>query len=161
MLSPGGAGLAIPAGTASGREDGQRTTMFDLAPDFVTNGSTQKERRQEVSLLPYFESGTPTWTRTKDQKIKSLLLYQLSYRGVVSCLAAGPEGCISIPGAQEDFDNFLVSWRLAKRGCKWGSGRPWWPLVRRACRWLDQAAWQSRCCYPDGRTAATCHRGRW
>ena len=50
-----------------------------------------------------FESGTPTWTRTKDQKIKSLLLYQLSYRGVVSCLAAGPEGCISIWPAQEEF----------------------------------------------------------
>ena len=26
--------------------------------------------------------GTPAWTRTKDQLIKSQLLYQLSYRGM-------------------------------------------------------------------------------
>ena len=30
----------------------------------------------------YFERGTPAWTRTKDQLIKSQLLYQLSYRGI-------------------------------------------------------------------------------
>ena len=98
--------------------------MLDLAQDFVTDGLAPKQTRQEVSLLPCCsESGTPTWTRTKDQKIKSLLLYQLSYRGVVSCLAAGPEGCISTDPAQEEFCHFFGHLATGKNRMQIGFGQ--------------------------------------
>lgn len=34
-------------------------------------------------MMIYFENGTPAGTRTRDQLIKSQLLYQLSYRGTL------------------------------------------------------------------------------
>ena len=50
-----------------------------------------RKRKTRRIRRVFQESGTPTWTRTKDQKIKSLLLYQLSYRGFgfLPCGGAG------------------------------------------------------------------------
>ena len=39
-------------------------------------------KRQPIDLLLY--SGSPTWTRTRDLRINSPSLYQLSYQGIES-----------------------------------------------------------------------------
>ena len=35
-------------------------------------------------MLAFLEYGSPSWARTSDKRINSPLLYQLSYRGIVS-----------------------------------------------------------------------------
>ena len=57
------------------------------------NGDTkQKARLQEAGFLTFLllNSGSPTWTRTRDLRINSPSLYRLSYQGIdvaiiVSC----------------------------------------------------------------------------
>ena len=48
-----------------------------------TGGNPTKRKRPESLEIQAFIVGTPAWTRTKDQLIKSQLLYQLSYRGIL------------------------------------------------------------------------------
>ena len=55
-------------------------------------------------------SGTPAWTRTKDQLIKSQLLYQLSYRGI-SLVRRG--GWIPLP--RDDLDRNTSDWSESNR----------------------------------------------
>ena len=37
-------------------------------------------------MRPFFNSGSPTWTRTRDLRINSPSLYQLSYQGKEAAL---------------------------------------------------------------------------
>ncbi len=53
----------------------QSQTAYTLS--FLTSQPVGSDLKQASPA-----AGTPAWIRTKDQKIKSLLLYQLSYGGV-------------------------------------------------------------------------------
>ncbi len=73
------------------------------------------QKRVEINKRPHFRMGdkdvcTPAWIRTKDQLIKSQLLYQLSYRGIGvaewlkgTCAQRGRNSAIGWGGKAKNF----------------------------------------------------------
>lgn len=53
---------------------------FDMLAEMIVE--TQNETRPEAFPSAFLQSGSPTWTRTRDHSINSRMLYQLSYRGM-------------------------------------------------------------------------------
>ena len=63
-----------------------------LPPDFQAKRLCGVENKKELqaeacnSLISYLILGSPTWTRTRDLRINSPSLYQLSYQGKEAAL---------------------------------------------------------------------------
>ena len=45
-----------------------------------------KNKKGRICMRPFVCSGSPTWTRTRDLRINSPSLYQLSYQGIEAIL---------------------------------------------------------------------------
>jgi hypothetical protein len=58
---------------------------MDRAAQDRTQPYRQKKERRLLDAL-FTHSGSPTWTRTRDLRINSPSLYQLSYQGIVFAL---------------------------------------------------------------------------
>ena len=76
--------------------DGERNMMTGREDVQLMTALEKKEAPEGCPLLAYL--GSPTWARTRDLRINSPALYQLSYRGMaIECslnrCVVGQSGC--------------------------------------------------------------------
>ena len=166
VFRPAGAGVAIRTEPASDQQGDPGPAVQHLAEDRLKPAdrrrSGNKNPPQAAARGGFSKSGgTPTWTRTKDQKIKSLLLYQLSYRGVGPALRRGRKDAFEATRRKRNFAGFSLRAPRGGKECRSGSGRKRESSGRPACRSRGRVAGRPWCWIPDGRKAAIRRRGQW
>ena len=78
------------------------------------------KKAQPVMAGLFLNSGSPTWTRTRDLRINSPSLYRLSYQGIEAGIITAEIGFgefFCLPALTGESAYFLLTWRAVSWYC--------------------------------------------